>query len=184
MHSKLRMHPKHSGLGSVYLCIYLYPMWWIWISGHNSRVQKKNVTFLYFSKSNLKDATLPPAELAENSALVLRILPLPHPEDWKKLSDSYQVQSWGKGSLVWGPHCHILAHVVCEPIHFLVPWWEPSTQAGKISSIWDFCALLRQCEERVPFSGHLLEAGLFSALGIILRTSCLPDETYYLFKTV
>lgn len=145
---------------------------------------RKNVTFLYFSKSNLKDATLPPAELAENSALVLRILPLPHPEDWKKLSDSYQVQSWGKGSLVWGPHCHILAHVVCEPIHFLVPWWEPSTQAGKISSIWDFCALLRQCEERVPFSGHLLEAGLFSALGIILRTSCLPDETYYLFKTV
>lgn len=36
---------------------------------------KKNVTFLYSSKSNLKDAMFLLAELAENSALVLRILP-------------------------------------------------------------------------------------------------------------
>lgn len=84
-HSTLGMYPKHSGLRAAYLCIYLHPMWWIWISGHNSRVQ--NVTFLYFSKLNLKDATLPPAELAENSALVWRVLPSPNPPD------SHQAQS-------------------------------------------------------------------------------------------
>lgn len=79
--SKLAMPPKHSGLGFVYLCTYLYPMWRIWISSCNSRMQKKKVTFLYSSKSNLKDAVLLLAELAENSALVLRILPSAHPED-------------------------------------------------------------------------------------------------------
>lgn len=68
------------------LGLFIYALIYIPCGGYEFQAvtvgcKKKNVTFLYSSKSNLKDAVLLLAELAENSALVLRILPSAHPED-------------------------------------------------------------------------------------------------------
>lgn len=175
-HSKSAMPPKHFGLGFVYLCIYLYPMWRIWISGHNSRVQKK-VTFLYSSKSNLKDAMLLLAELAENSALVLRILPQPILRT-KTASRFVSGPELRKSSLVWGPYWSCLNPCVL--------WAQTHSDAPvrAKNSGWEHQPCLRFLHtpeavwKKVPSSGYLLEADLFSTFRS--SSDLLPSQLDFL----
>lgn len=67
-----------------------------------------------------------------------------------------------KSSLVWGPHWSCLSPCV--------PWAQAhsdSTVRAKNSGwehqpVWDFCTLPRKHGKKVPSSGYLLEADLFS----------------------
>lgn len=72
----------------------------------------RHVTFLYFSKSNLIGAKLPPAELAGNLIYLLRdSCPQPLPEDYTKaLGFSPVLKRW-QSILLFGIHArHILPH--------------------------------------------------------------------------
>lgn len=94
-HSKLAMPPKHSGLGFVYLCIYLYPMWQICISGHNSRVQKKSHFFL-FLQIELKGCCASTCWVGRKFSSCFENPSLSPSWGLKQPPGSYQVQNWGR----------------------------------------------------------------------------------------